>query len=118
MDPLGFVLENFDMVGTWRELDGKTAINTAGELVDGTKVNGVADLRNAILSRREMFVTNATQKLLSYATGRTVHYYDMPAVRAIVRNASANDYRFSSLALGIIQSDAFQKKIKVKKSAE
>jgi hypothetical protein len=65
-----------------------------------------------------MFIKTATQKLLSYATGRTIHYSDMPTVRAIVRSASANDYRFSSIALGIIQSDAFQKKIKVKKSAE
>jgi hypothetical protein len=118
MDPLGFVLENFDMVGTWRELDGKTPIDTSGVLVDGTKVGGAADLRNALLSRREMIVTNATQKLLSYATGRVAHYYDMPTVRAIVRQAAATDYRFSSLVLGIVQSDAFLKKMKVKKSSE
>jgi hypothetical protein len=118
MDPLGFVLENFDMVGTWRDVDGKQPIDTAGTLVDGTKVAGPADLRTAILARRDMFVTNATQKLLMYAVGRTVHYYDMPAVRAIVRRAAANDYKFSSLALGIVQSDAFQKKMKVKKSSE
>jgi hypothetical protein len=118
MDPLGFVLENFDMVGAWRELDGKMAIDSKGELVDGTKVAGPADLRGAILSRREMFVTNATQKLLTYATGRTVHYYDMPVVRSIVRRAAASDYRFSSLVLGIVQSDAFQKRMKVKKSSE
>jgi hypothetical protein len=114
MDPIGFALENFDMVGTWRELDGKTAIDASGQLVDGTKLQGPADLRSAVLSRREMFVSTATQKLLTYAVGRTVQYYDMPTVRTIVRRAAANDYKFSSLVLGIVQSDAFQKKMKVK----
>jgi hypothetical protein len=114
MDPIGFALENFDMVGTWRDADGKTPINSSGQLVDGTKLESASDLRNALLSRREMFVSTATQKLLSYATGRTVQYYDMPAVRAIVHRAAANDYRFSSLVLGIVQSDPFQKKMKAK----
>ena len=118
MDPIGFALENFDMVGTWRELDGKTPIDASGQLVDGTKLTSVADLRNALLSRREMFVSTATQKLLTYATGRTLQYYDMPSVRTIVRRAAANEYRFSSLVLGIVQSDAFQKKMKVKKNSE
>ncbi|HEY2380494.1 MAG TPA: DUF1592 domain-containing protein [Terriglobia bacterium] len=112
MDPIGFALENFDMVGTWRTLDGKTPIDSSGQLVDGTKLNGVADLRNALLSRKDRFVTTATQKLLTYATGRTVQYYDMPAVRTIVRRAAQNDYKFSSLVLGVVQSDAFQKKLK------
>src|SRR5215471_14566719 len=71
MDPIGFALENFDMVGTWRQLDGKTPIDASGQLVDGTKLNGVADLRNALLSRQEMFITTATQKLMTYALGRT-----------------------------------------------
>jgi Protein of unknown function (DUF1592)/Protein of unknown function (DUF1588)/Protein of unknown function (DUF1585)/Protein of unknown function (DUF1595) len=118
MDPIGFALENFDMVGTWRDQDGKTPIDASGELVDGTKLTGVADLRNAMLSRREMFVSTATQKLLTYATGRTLEYYDMPAIRGIVRRAAASDYRFSSLMLGIVQSDQFQKKMKVKKNSE
>src|SRR5262245_38269579 len=117
MDPIGFALENFDMVGTWREFDSKTPIDASGQLVDGTKLTSVADLRNALLSRREMFVSTATQKLLTYATGRTLQYYDMPGVRTIVRRAAANDYRFSSLVLGIVQSDAFQKKMKVKKKS-
>jgi hypothetical protein len=116
MDPIGFALENFDMVGTWRDFDnGKTAIDTSGQLVDGTKLQGVADLRNALLSRREMFVSTATQKLLTYALGRTVQYYDLPAVRSIVRKAAQNDYKFSSLVLGVVQSDPFQKKMKLKK---
>ncbi len=114
MDPIGFSLENFDMVGTWRQLDGKTPIDAAGQLVDGTKLNGVTDLRNALLSRREMFVSTATQKLLTYAIGRTVQYYDMPAVRSIVRKAAENDYKFSSLVLGVVESDEFQKKMKTK----
>src|SRR5262245_49080241 len=118
MDPIGFALENFDMVGTWRELDGKTPIDAAGQLVDGTKLTSVADLRNAMLSRREMFVSTATQKLLSYATGRTMQYYDMPAVRTIVKRAAVSDYKFSSLVLGIVQSDAFQRKMKATKSSE
>jgi hypothetical protein len=113
MDPIGFALENFDMVGTWREFDnGKTAIDSSGQLVDGTKLQGVADLRNALLSRREMFVSTATQKLLTYALGRTVQYYDLPAVRSILRKAAPNDYKFSSLVLGVVQSDSFQKKAK------
>jgi hypothetical protein len=112
MDPIGFALENFDMVGTWRDLDGKTPIDASGNLVDGTKLQNVNDLRNALLSRREMFVSTATQKLLTYATGRTVQYYDMPTVRSIVHRATANDYKFSSLVLGIVQSDPFQKKMR------
>jgi hypothetical protein len=118
MDAIGFALENFDMVGTWRELDGKTPVDPSGNLVDGTKLQSVNDLRSALLSRKEMFVSTATQKLLTYATGRTVQYYDMPTVRSIVRRAAANDYKFSSLVLGIVQSDPFQKKMKVKKSAD
>jgi hypothetical protein len=118
MDPIGFALENFDMIGAWRALDGKTPIDASGQLVDGTKLQGVADLRNALLSRREAFVTTATEKLLTYGLGRTVQYYDLPAVRTIVRRAAQNDYRFSSLVLGVVQSDPFHKKMKVKKTSE
>jgi hypothetical protein len=114
MDPIGFALENFDMVGTWRELDGKTPIDASGQLVDGTALSGVTDLRKALLSRREAFVTSATEKLLTYALGRTVQYYDMPAIRSIVRQAAPNDYRFSSLVLGVIQSAPFQMRVKAK----
>jgi len=118
MDPIGFALENFDMIGTWRDLDGKTPIDASGQLVDGTKLAGVADLRSALLSRREMFVTTATQKLLTYGLGRTAQYYDMPAVRSIVRRAAQNDYKFSSLLLGVVESEPFQKKMKIKKTSE
>jgi len=112
MDPIGFSLENFDLTGKWRDVDEKTPVNASGELVDGTKLNGPATLRQALVDRSDAFVTTATQKLLTYALGRAVHYYDMPAVRSIMREAARNDYRFSSLVLGIVKSAPFQMKIK------
>jgi hypothetical protein len=112
MDPIGFSLENFDLVGTWRDVDGKSPVDSSGQLVDGTKLNGPADLRAALLSRSDAFVTNATEKLMIYALGRPVQYFDMPAVRAIVRRAAQDDYRFSSIVLGVVGSDAFQMRMK------
>ena len=112
MDPIGFALENFDLVGTWRDVDGKSPVDASGQLVDGTKLNGPADLRQALLSRSDAFVTNATEKLFTYALGRPVQYFDMPTVRAVVHSAAQNDYRFSSLVLGVVSSDAFQMKMK------
>jgi hypothetical protein len=112
MDPIGFALENFDLVGTWRDIDGKSPVDASGQLVDGTKLNGPADLRQALLSRSDAFVTNATEKLLTYALGRPAQYFDMPTVRAVVHRAAQNDYRFSSLVLGVVSSDAFQMKMK------
>lgn len=115
MDPIGLALENFDLIGTWRVIDGKSPIDTSGELVDGSALKGVADLRKALLSRREAFVTTAAEKLLTYGLGRTAQYYDMPAVRLIVRRAAQNDYKFSSLVLGVVQSAPFQSRVKGKK---
>ena len=112
MDPIGFALENFDLVGTWRDIDGKSPVDASGQLVDGTKLNGPADLRQALLSRSDAFVTNATGKLFTYALGRPVQYFDMPAIRAIVHRAAPDDYRFSSLVLGVVSSDPFQMKMK------
>ena len=112
MDPVGFSLENFDLVGKWRELDSKTPIDATGEMVDGTKLNGPASLRQALLSRSDSFVTVATEKLLTYAMGRAVTAHDMPAVRNIVRASGRNDYRFSSLVLGVVKSEPFQMRIK------
>jgi len=112
MDPMGFALENFDLVGGWREFDGPSRIDSKGQLADGTPVGGPADLRRAVLSRSDAFMTTATEKLMTYALGRPVHDYDMPAVRAIVRRAGANNNRFSSLVMGIIESDSFQKRVK------
>jgi hypothetical protein len=112
MDPIGFSLENFDLTGKWRDTDEKNPVNASGELVDGTKLNGPADLRQALVGRSDAFVTTATEKLLTYALGRGVHYYDMPAVRSIIHDAARNDYRFSALVLGIVKSAPFQMKVK------
>ena len=112
MDPIGFSLENFDLTGKWRDTDERNPVNASGELVDGTKLNGPADLRQALVGRSDAFVTTATEKLLTYALGRGVHYYDMPAVRSIIHDAARNDYRFSALVLGIVKSAPFQMKVK------
>ena len=117
MDPIGFALENFDAVGQWRTLDGRTPIDASGQLVDGTKVDGPANLRAALLVYSDQFLRTVTEKLLTYATGRSVEYYDMPAVRAIVRDASRNNNHFSSLIVGIVKSPPFQMKMKVEESA-
>ena len=113
MDPIGFALENFDLAGAWRDTDLKTPVDASGELVDGTKLNGPATLREALVGRSDAFVTTATEKLLTYAVGRAVHYYDMPVVRSVVRESARNDYRFSSLVLGIVKSAQFQMKRKM-----
>jgi hypothetical protein len=104
-------LENFDAVGTWRRVEtfAGTRVDASGELPDGTKLTGPDDLRNALLKRPDQFVQTVTQKLLMYALGRSVEYYDMPTVRAIVRDAAKDDYRFSSIVMGIVRSDAFQR---------
>ena len=112
MDPLGFALENYDLIGAWRETDGGSKIDSSGRLADGTALSGPVDLRNAVLSRSESFVSTATEKLFVYALGRPVHYYDMPMVRAVVRRAARDGQRFSSIVLGIVESDAFQKRVK------
>jgi hypothetical protein len=112
MDPIGFSLENFDLNGKWRAAEGKTPINAASEMVDGTKLDGPASLREALLARSDAFLTTATEKLLTYALGRGVKYYDMPTVRSIVHEAGKNDDRFSSFVVGIVKSDPFQKRVK------
>jgi hypothetical protein len=117
MDPIGFALENFDLVGTWRERDGPATVDASGRLVDGTALDGPADLRQALLTRSDAFATTATEKLLTYALGRPIEYYDMPAVRAIVRRAAQNDYRFSSLVLGVLESAPFQMR-RVKRASD
>ncbi len=108
MDPLGFALENYDAVGRWRTLDGGLPIDPSGELIDGTRVTGVADLERALLDRPELFAATLTEKLLTFALGRGVEYYDAPAVRAVVQAARASNYRFSSIILGIVGSSPFQ----------
>jgi hypothetical protein len=108
MDPVGLALENFDAIGRWRTQEYGEPIDATGKLVDGTEINGAVDLRNALLKYSDRFVQTTTQKLMTYALGRGLEYYDMPAVRAITRAAAKNDYRFSSLVLGIVESPQFQ----------
>jgi hypothetical protein len=112
MDPVGFSLENFDLIGKWRETDSGIPIDATGTLVDGTPVRGVADLRKAILNRSDAFVTATMERLMTYALGRPVEYSDMPAVRTIVRESGRNDYRFSAMIVGVVKSPAFQTKLK------
>jgi hypothetical protein len=108
MDPVGFSLENYDAVGRWRTTDQDAAIDASGNLPDGSSFVGVSGLRQALLSRPELFVTTLTEKLLTYGLGRGLESYDAAAVRKIVRDAQSNDYRFSSLVLGIVNSTPFQ----------
>lgn len=108
MDPLGLSLENFDAIGQWRTTDAGHAINASGVLLDGTKVDGPRELRHALLAQRPQFVKAVTEKMLTYALGRGLEYYDAPAVREIDRAAAANDYRWSSIILGIVNSAPFQ----------
>jgi hypothetical protein len=112
MDPIGLALENFNGVGQWRSLDAGVPIDTAGQLVDGTPVDGPASLRKALLDRPQAFVGTMTEKLLMYAVGRETKYYDMPVVRAIMRDAAPDRYRFSELVIGIVKSAPFQMRVK------
>jgi hypothetical protein len=111
MDPIGFSLENFDLIGKYRATDGGVKIDASGQLVDGTKLDGPASLRQALLSRSDVFVRTMTEKLLTYATGRALKSYDMPVIRSITREAARNDNHFSSLILGIVKSDPFQMRV-------
>jgi len=116
MDPIGLSMENFDAVGAWRTRDGGTLgspINASGELLDGTKVDGVVTLRQALLRQPELFVGTVAEKLMIYALGRGLASYDQPEVRRIVRESAGQDYRFSSLIMGVVNSTAFQKRAKV-----
>ncbi len=108
MDPLGLSLENFDMVGRWREVDEALApIDASGTLPDGTKFNGPAGLRAVLTSDPDRFVRTVTEKMLTYALGRGLEHYDMPAVRKIVRDAAKSNYRASSLIVGVVNSRPF-----------
>ena len=109
MDPIGFSLENFDAIGAWRTMDAGQPVDPNGQLVDGTKLDGVKGLRAALVRYSPQFVRVATEKLLIYALGRGTEYYDMPLVRKIVHEAEKDDYRFSALVLGVVKSDVFQK---------
>ncbi|MEQ8838655.1 MAG: DUF1592 domain-containing protein, partial [Lacipirellulaceae bacterium] len=108
MDPLGFALENYDAVGRWRDFEGEGKIDSSGALPDGTELAGVADIEAGLLARPEMFVGTLTEKLLTYALGRGAEPTDGPAIREIVRQAAEEDYRFSSIIMGIVESVPFQ----------
>ena len=108
MDPLGLSLENFDAIGQWRTVDAGHPIDASGVLLDGTKVDGPRELREALMAQRMHFVKTVTDKLLTYALGRGLEYYDAPTVRAIDRSAAADDYRWSSIIAGIVKSAPFQ----------
>ena len=111
MDPLGFALENFDAVGKWRATEHETPIDASGTLPDGTAFDGPAELRRVLERRGEEFVSTVTSKLLTYALGRGVEHYDMPAIRTILRDAAPDDYRWSSIILGIVKSTPFQMRV-------
>jgi mono/diheme cytochrome c family protein len=107
-DPVGFVLENFDAVGAWRVREAGAPVDATGLAPDGTAVNGVVELRQALLRHQDAFVFTLIEKLMIYALGRGLESYDMPVVREIVRDAGREDYRVSSLLLGIVKSVPFQ----------
>jgi mono/diheme cytochrome c family protein len=115
IDPAGLALENFDATGAWRTRDGGTrgaAVDASGQLVDGTRINGVVELRQALLRDPATFVRTLTERLMTYALGRGLGAADMPVVRGIVRDAQKDQYRFSSIVLGVVRSVPFQKRLK------
>jgi hypothetical protein len=112
MDPIGFALEPFDAVGASRNRESGSPIDGAGQLANGTSVNGPVSLRQALVSDPTIFVTTMTEKLLTYALGRGLQAEDMPTVRGIVRSSARTDYRFSSLVTNVVTSTPFQMRVK------
>jgi hypothetical protein len=109
MDPLGFALENFDAIGLWRTTEGNQPIDASGELPDGTKITGPADMKRVLATtRKDDFVGTLIEKLLTYALGRGTEYYDEPAVRQIMRITETDNYRWSSIIGAIVRSVPFQ----------
>jgi hypothetical protein len=108
IDPLGLALENFDVTGAWRIKDNEVAVDSVGDLYDGTKMNGPAGLRQALLQHADLVLLSFTENLMTYALGRRVEYYDMPGIRAIIREAARNDNRISSFIVGVVNSAAFK----------
>jgi hypothetical protein len=108
IDPIGLALDHFDVTGAWRIKDRGVPVKTDGELYDGTKLSGAADLRAALVARSDVVISHFTEMLMAYAVGRRVEYYDMPAIRRIVRDAGPHDYRMSDLILGVTRSAAFR----------
>src|SRR6185436_328681 len=112
MDPVGLALENFDGIGAWRAREAGVRIDAATQLSDGTAIAGVPDLRAALLARSDVFARTFTENLLTYALGRGLTADDMPAVRTILRQAAAQDYRFSAILDGIVTSMPFRMRLK------
>jgi hypothetical protein len=108
MDPLGFVLENFDATGRWRDTESGLPINAVGKATGGVTIDGPAGVRSYLMSRSDEFARTLTRKLLEYALGRSLEEYDAPTVRRLVRDVAQKDYRWSALILGIVQSTPFQ----------
>jgi hypothetical protein len=109
MDPIGFALESFDAVGKYRTFDENfEPIDSSGVYADGTRIDGLTGLRQVLVNHSDQFVVNVTKTLMTYALGRGVEYYDAPAVRAILRDAAPQNYRFSTIVLGIVKSAPFQ----------
>ena len=112
MDPVGLALENFDLVGRWREQEDGHAVNAATQLTDGTRIAGAADLKRALLSRSDAFTTALTERLLTYALGRELEYYDRPVARQVVREATSHGRSLAALVQAVAASDSFQKRVK------
>jgi hypothetical protein len=111
IDPTGLALENFDAIGQWRTRDREAdaPIDASTVLPTGVAINGVADLRKQLAARPDVFARTVTEKLLMYAVNRRLEYFDMPQVRGVVRSAAKDNYKLSSLVVGIVNSDAFRK---------
>jgi hypothetical protein len=111
MDPLGFALDNYDAVGRWRTAEGATPVDASGVMPTGEKFNGAAELKKLLLARSDLFVAAYTEKLMMYAIGRGTEYYDQPALRQILRESKPDNYRWSSLVMGVIRSAPFQSRM-------
>jgi hypothetical protein len=108
IDPLGLALENYDVTGAWRIKDSGAPVDSNGDLYDGTKIDGPADLRAALVKHQDVLLLSFSESLMTYALGRRVEAFDMPAIRKIVRDAAKNDYRMSSFILGVVNSAPFR----------
>jgi hypothetical protein len=108
IDPLGFAFENYDAVGAFRKTEGKNAVDASGTLPDGRKINGMGDLKKALLADKEKFARHATEKMLTYALGRGVEYYDKRAIDRIVSEVAKDDFKLSRMVIAIVQSDPFR----------
>ena len=110
MDPIGLALDNFDVTGKWRIRENGMPLDTRGQLYDGTPLSSPDDIYQALSEKQMSLIRNFTSNLMAYGLGRRVEYYDMPTIRKVVAEAEADDYRMSSFIMGIVKSDAFQKR--------